>query len=82
MIPPNDPRLRPDEPDLDPTGRQAPDPDVRYVTSSEAAPEDRMTVADKMAVMAGIGCAQFLRLLIIAAAIGIIFLVVFLVTHL
>lgn len=41
-----------------------------------------MTVADKMAVMAGIGCAQFLRLLIIAAAIGIIFLVVFLVTHL
>lgn len=82
MLPPYDPNLKPDEPQLDPTGRQAPEPDIRYVTSSEANPDDRMTFLDKMALMAGIGCAQFLRLLIIAAAVGIIFLVIFLVTHL
>ncbi|GEM_PF-6500215 len=82
ILPPYDPNLKPGGPDLDPTGRAAPEPDVRYVTSEEAAPEDRLTYLDRMALMAGIGCAQFLRLMIIFAAFGILFLVIFLVSHL
>ncbi len=81
VLPPYDPNLKPDEPDLDPTGRRQAEPDVKYVMASEAAPEDRMTAIDKMAVVAAIGCAQFIRLLIIAAAIGLIILVFFVVSH-
>jgi hypothetical protein len=50
--------------------------------ASEASSEDKMTIGDKMAIAAGIGCAQLLRFVIIFGAIGLLILVIFLVTHL
>lgn len=82
MIPPFDPNQAPDQPGIDPKKAQSSDSsEVRYVMASEAAAEDKMTMADKMAIMAGIGCAQLIRLFIIFGAVGILILVIFLVTH-
>jgi len=81
MIPPFDPNEKPPGPSLDPTGRQSPEPEVRYVAVGEAEPEDRMTLADHMAAVAGIGCALTVRFLLIAAAVGIIIGLIFLVHH-
>jgi hypothetical protein len=82
MHPYYDPNAKPPEPKLDPTGRPMPEPELRYVTASEATPEDRVTALDKMAMLAGIGCAQFLRLLILVAAVALVFVLLYLLSHL
>jgi hypothetical protein len=80
-LPPYDPNLKPPAPKLDPTGRQEPEPEYRYVTMSEAHEDDRMTALDKLSVVAAIGCAQLVRLLIVFGAIGIIILVIWIGSH-
>jgi hypothetical protein len=83
MMPPYDPIQNPDRPGIDPVKSQASDPsEVRYMMASEASADDRMTIGDKMAIAAGIGCAQLIRFFIIFGAVGLLLLVVFLMTHL
>lgn len=83
MMPPYDPSQNPDRPGIDPVKSQTSDrSEVRYMMASEASSDDKMTIGDKMAIAAGIGCAQLLRFLIIFGAIGLLILVIFLVTHL
>jgi hypothetical protein len=83
MMPPYDPSQNPDRPGIDPVKAQTShQSEVRYMMKSEASADDRMTFGDKMAIAAGIGCAQLIRFFIIFGAIGLLILVVFLVTHL
>jgi hypothetical protein len=82
MMPPFDPDQKPERLGIDPVKSQASDTsEVRYVMASEASGEDRMTLGDKMAILAGIGCAQLIRFVIIFGAIGILILAVYVVTH-
>ncbi len=80
IIPPYDPNERPDRHPLDPTGRQAPDPDMKFV-SGETAEDERMSVADHMAVMAGIGCAITLRFALLGVVVAIVIGLVYLSMH-
>lgn len=66
--------------DPSPTGRggqSSLDDDVEYVSQNEAYEEDRVTFLDKLAIFGAIAVAQLIRLGIIAAAVGIIVLVIF-----
>lgn len=76
-----DPNEKPPTTSPDPAGRDSAEPDFRYVTASEARPEDRVTFLDYLAAYSAVGCAQFLRLLIIIAAIALLFGIVYLITH-
>lgn len=75
MMPPYDPVPHPD---LDKElGRSRDESEVRYIDKSEATDEDKLTMGDKMAIMGGLAAAQLIRLLIIAAAVGLVALVIF-----
>ena len=75
IIPPVGPSSPPDR------EGEGQDPDFYYVTHRDATEEDRVTVLDKMAMVAAYGLAQLIRLFIIFAAIGLIILVIFILQH-
>lgn len=75
MMPPYDP-VSP--PDMDrELGRDQHETDLRYLGEWEATDEDKLTFADRLAIVAGLAAAQLIRLLIIAAAVGLVILVIF-----
>ncbi len=82
IVPPFDPNQKPEGPEYEQMGSRGSTPQIEYVTRAEARPEDKVTFADHMALLAAVGCAQAIRLLIVFAAVGIIVLVIFLVSHL